>query len=297
MKVLITGAAGVLGQLVTKLLEASGGYDLRLTDMAPLETPHEFVQASLADAGHVRGLCEGMDQVLHIAAIHPWKQYAADQYVECNIVGTHNLVQEAATAGVQRLIYTSSIGAMGYQPGPDSPLPFDETKPCQPVEEIYNVTKHVGEQICELYRHTQGLDYLALRPGCFIPCDEESPAFGFGLLGVRVHWEDVARAHLLALESDVVNEAIIIAAGVPFNREDGPALLNDAASVILKYFPEARGLQEQGIELPERISPCYRIDKAQRLLGYQPRVNFNTWLQSKLRESGSDNDEGASGSK
>ena len=177
---------------------------------------------------------------------------------------------------------------MGYRPEPNCPLPFDEMKPCRPMESIYDLSKLVGEQVCELYRHSEGLDYLALRPGCFVPCDEDSPTFGFGLLGMRLHWEDVARAHVLALRSDVVFEAIIITAGVPFTREDGPALLDDAPSVILKYFPEAKGLAEQGIELPKQISPCYRIDKARRLLGYEPRVTFETWLARKLRQSRAD---------
>ncbi len=53
MKVLITGAPGVLGKAVTALVEQEGGYDLRLSDTVPLETPHEFVAADLAQSEEV----------------------------------------------------------------------------------------------------------------------------------------------------------------------------------------------------------------------------------------------------
>ena len=283
MRVLITGAAGVLGRLVTSALEEDSEYSLRLTDIAPFETPHEYMQADLARTEQVQGLCQGIDQVLHIAAIHPWKQYTAEQYLDCNVKGTHNIVQEAAGAGVRRLILTSSIAAMGYQVEPDTPFPFDEEKPCRPVEDIYNLSKYASEQLCEMYRFREGLDYVALRPGTFIPRDEEDSVFGLGLLGTVVHATDVAAAHVLALQSDVVNEAIVITAGNPFSRDDGPALLSDARSVILKYYPEAEALEDQGgIELPKKIAPCYRIEKARRLLSYEPQFTFERWLAGKL---------------
>ncbi len=282
MKVLITGAAGVLGQAVVARLEAEGDYDLRLTDVLPLETAHEFVQADLADWEQTAPLCQGVDQVLHIAAIHPWKQYTPEQYLDCNIKGTWNLARAAAEAKVQRVIYTSSIAAMGYAPMEGYPLPFDESKPCTPQEDLYGLSKHVGEQFFNLFRNTHGLNSVYLRPGCFIPCDEETPAFGFGLLGSRLSFEDVAEAHVLALRSAVVNEAIIVTAGNPFTREDGPALLSDARSVILRYFPEAARLEEQGVALPQRICPTYTIAKARRLLGYEPKMTFARWLRQTL---------------
>jgi len=282
MKVLVTGAAGVLGQAVVSRLEAEGTYDLRLTDILPLETQHEFVQADLADWERTAPLCRGVNQVLHIAAIHPWKPYTPEQYLECNIRGTWNLARAAAEAGVQRVIYTSSIAAMGYAPMDGYPLPFDESKPCTPQEDLYGISKHVGEQFFNLFRNTHGLPSVYLRPGCFIPCDEDTPAFGLGLLGSRLSFGDVADAHVLALRSAVVNEAIIITAGNPFTRDDGPALLSDARSVVLKYFPEAAELEKQGVELPERICPTYTIAKAQRLIGYQPKVTFETWLKQRL---------------
>jgi nucleoside-diphosphate-sugar epimerase len=168
---------------------------------------------------------------------------------------------------------------MGYGYERPQELPFDESKPCRPWEDIYCVSKHVGEQFCEMFRHRNGLPYVALRPGTFVPRDESDPAWGLSLLTQWLHTSDVAMAHLLALKSGVRNEAIIITAKVPFTSADAPALLADARPVILRYFPRAKLLEERGIALPEKIERWYSIAKAQRLLGYKPKWGFGEWLE------------------
>ena len=280
MRVLITGAAGVLGQLVTQLV-AADGHDLRLTDARPLPdgSPHEFVQADLSDDTQTLGLCDGIAQVLHIAAVHPWKQYSTQQYLDLNIKGTHNIVAEAARAQVNRLIYTSSVSAQGYNVAPDALLPWDETAPCRPTDSLYSITKHVGEQCCRMYAQTAGLKWLALRPGGFSPRPEDEPAFGFGLLSFAVHRDDVARAHLLALRSSAVNEPLIITGGTTFTRDDSAQLLWNAPPLILRDFPQAQALVEAGIALPQRISACHNIARARHVLGYDPQWTFGSWLE------------------
>ena len=282
MRVLITGAAGVLGQSVVSLVEQRGSTELHLTDMADLQTQHPFTRADLTRADQVAGLCDGVDEVVHIAAIHPWKGYSAEQYLDCNIKATHNLLDEALRSGVRRVIYTSSIAAMGFRPEDPTDLPIDESMPCRPVENLYGVTKHVGEQLCGMFCADGHMSFIALRPACFIPTPDDDPAFGLALLSTRVHIADVARAHALALGSSVRNEAILIAAEVPFTRENGPELIADARSVILRHFPDAARLAGMGIQLPATITSCYDVSKARRLLGWRPGVTFQTWLDRML---------------
>jgi len=283
MKVLITGAAGILGKAVAALLGNEPDVELRLTDMVPIETPHEFVQADLVDAEAVKPLCDGVDQVMHIASIHPWKEYTPKQYIDCNITGTYNVLDAAAESRVSRVIYTSSIAAMGMGADPDFPLPWDESKPCVPDGHIYCVSKHVGEQFCEMFRKKGAFSYVALRPGTFIPREMSDVGFGIGLLFQWVHAGDVAQAHRLAFRSDVENEAFVITAKAPFTRVDENAVKTDARSVILKYFPRAAELEERGVALPERLDRCYDISKAETMLGYQPKVTFGTWLEHMLQ--------------
>lgn len=279
MRVLITGAAGVLAQTIIGMIESDPAYELVLTDMAPVAGPHHFLPADLSDAGSVEGLCEGIDRVLHLAAIHPWKPYTPQQYLDLNLKGTHNLVAEAARAGVDRLIYTSSVAAMGYDVAPDAPLPFDETRPCRPYDSLYSLSKHAGEQFCRLYQQTAGLQWLALRPGTFIPREQSDPAYAVQLLGIGVHREDVAQAHVKALKSELSNEAFIVTAGTDFGPEEAEELLTDAAALLVKKYPAAAALAGH---LPERLCPCYTVRKARELLGYEPQHTFARWLQDHL---------------
>lgn len=285
MNVLITGAAGVLGKAVTDLLADEPGTRLRLTDVVDFDSPHDVIRADLANPDDVEGLCYDIDQVLHIASIHPWKEYTPSQYIDCNIKGTYNLLEAAAQGPVTRVIYTSSIAAMGMGAAPDCPLPWDESKPCTPYGHLYCVTKHVGEQCCHLFHRSGGFSYIFLRPGTFIPRADDDPQFGLGLLSQRVHASDVAQAHLLAFRSEVENEAFVITAKVPFTRADSALLLSDARQVILKYYSRAAELQARGIELPTNLSRCYDVGKAERMLGYTSEVTFGTWLERFLENS------------
>jgi len=182
---------------------------------------------------------------------------------------------------VRRVIYTSSTSAIGYGPAGPHELPFDESTPCRP-DDLYGITKHVGEQICDSFRRREGLTYVALRPGCFIPIDEMDPQFGFGLLSHRVHWTDVVRAHVLALRSDAANEAIIITPQSPFAAEDAAALMEDPAAVVRERFPEVARLEEHGARLPQQIGTFYSIERAKEHLGYRPQWSFPDWLEKKL---------------
>ena len=285
MRLLITGAAGVLGRELTRLVEKDGSYDIRLTDMLPLETRHEFVQADLSDPAQARRVCGNVEIAVHCAAIHPWKTYTSDQYLDWNIKGTHHLLQGAVDAGVAKVIYTSSIAAMGYHPVPPDEPPLTEAHcPNAPVENLYGVTKLVGEHFCEIFRHKNGLDYLALRPPAFMPKDMDDPTLAVRLLSGYMVAADVALGHYCAIKSDVPSgEAFILAADHPFQASDAEPLRKDAVPVILRYFPKAKrifgGMPPGAVKIPW----FYSNEKAREMLGFRPAHNFSQWLEKRLR--------------
>ena len=283
-RVLITGAAGVLGRAVTNLLEREEGVLLRLTDVVPMETRHEFRAADLSKPDQLAPVCEGVDVLIHIAAIHPWKRYTTEQYLRCNIDGTYNILAAAIAIGVRRVLYTSSVAAMGMGRNESVPLPWDETKPCDFAPgDVYGFSKHVGEEVCRGFAAQGKFSYVALRPGMFVPTPEDDPRFGLGMLSFSVHVTDVAMAHLLAFRSSVSNEAIVVTSRTSFTRSDGPELLRDAGAVILRRYPQARRLIEKGLKLPEAIGCTYDITKARQLLGYEPGYTFESWLEGRFR--------------
>ena len=87
---------------------------------------------------------------------------------------------------------------------------------------------------------------------------------------------DVAQAHALALSSNLQGFQIFnVSAASPFQPEDTPELLSNAADVILKYYPWAeKEFARRGWRLPASIDRVYVIGKAQKMLGYRPEYNF-----------------------
>jgi UDP-glucose 4-epimerase len=98
-----------------------------------------------------------------------------------------------------------------------------------------------------------------------------------------VSGRDVAEAHWLAVSSSISGADIFnISADPPFQKTETGVLLKDPWSVIDRIHPEAGRLYDQmKWEKPSSIDRVYVIDKAKRILNYQPRDNFWTFLQSK----------------
>ena len=111
--VLITGAAGLIG---TGLREHfAGRYRLRLTDLRTppdLGEDEEFVEADLRDFGAVQCVVEGVDAVVHLGGIA--SEDAWDAIRDANIDGTYNVFESTRRSGVRRVVYASSVHAVGF---------------------------------------------------------------------------------------------------------------------------------------------------------------------------------------
>ncbi|GGV47794.1 NAD-dependent dehydratase [Kitasatospora herbaricolor] len=167
MRVLITGAAGVVGTLMRSRL-ARPGRTLRLLDIAPLPPPGpgediELRQASVTDLAALREACEDMDAVIHLGGLSgeaPW-----ERILEVNIQGTYTVFEAARRAGVPRVVYASSNHAVGFHPLDGSEI-SDHLFP-RP-DTFYGVSKVAGEAIGSLYHDRYGLDVVCIRIGsCF----------------------------------------------------------------------------------------------------------------------------------
>ena len=89
MRIAVTGATGHLGSEVCRQLVALGTDDLIRIDVRPLvEGPGETRQADLSDGAAARAALQGAELVVHCAAVHPWKDYTDDEYLDRNIKGT-----------------------------------------------------------------------------------------------------------------------------------------------------------------------------------------------------------------
>ncbi|MBC7926669.1 MAG: NAD-dependent epimerase/dehydratase family protein, partial [Bryobacteraceae bacterium] len=146
--VLVTGATGFLGWHVATQLSARGSRVRALArDPARIrELDVDPVQGDLRDPDSLTRAVAGCSIVYHVAADYRlWTRDPAEMY-RSNVDGTRNLLEAARNAGVERVIYTSTVGCIGV---PDSGQPGDENQPVK-LEDMtgaYKRSKFMAEQV------------------------------------------------------------------------------------------------------------------------------------------------------
>jgi nucleoside-diphosphate-sugar epimerase len=240
---------------------------------------------------------EGIDAVLHAATLHKphIATHSRHDFVDTNVTGTLNLLEEAVAAGVGKFVFTSTTSTFGsaLTPPPGAPAAWitEEVKPVP--RNIYGVTKTAAEDLCELFHREHGLPCLILRTSRFFPEEDDNPqlrnAYADDNLKAneylyrRVDLEDVVSAHLLALERA---EAIgfgryIVSATTPLRPEDLPELRVDAPGVVARRVPGYEAVYDrQGWRMFPAIDRVYVNDRARRDLGWHPRYDFRYVLDS-----------------
>jgi dihydroflavonol-4-reductase len=213
---LVTGATGFIGQHVARLLVARGDHvrvavreGAVLDGLAGLEV--ERATCDVLDRRSVRRAMRDVERVFHVAGRTSLRA-PADELFRINVDGTRVVLGEALRAGVERVVHTSSVAALG--PAPEDEV-VDETQVFRAARLglPYVNAKHEAENEA-LRLAAQGLDVVIVNPGhCLGPGDlhrsstevvrrflrREIPAYVDGTLNV-VDVEDAARGHLLADE-------------------------------------------------------------------------------------------------
>ncbi|MFI5780586.1 NAD-dependent epimerase/dehydratase family protein [Nocardia sp. NPDC051570] len=167
-RVLITGAAGIVGTLMRPRLARSGRV-LRLLDLAPLRPSgpgEEIVTGSVTDPRIMAEACRDVDALIHLGGIS--REDGWERIVEVNIGGTQTVLEAARVAGVSRVVLASSNHAVGFRrigaAGPEG-LPSDSSP--RP-DTYYGVSKAAVEALGSLYHSRFGMDVTCLRIGsCF----------------------------------------------------------------------------------------------------------------------------------
>jgi UDP-glucose 4-epimerase len=299
MRILITGSAGHLGEALMRTLQGSE-HDALGVDVLP--SPYTQRVGSIADRAFVRASMAGVQAVLHAATLHKphVATHARQAFVDTNIAGTLNLLEEAAAAGVAAFVFTSTTSAFGRALVPPTGDPAAWiTEDVVPVpKNIYGATKVAAEDLCELMHRDQGLPCIVLRTSRFFPEDDDDhharSAFGGDNLKVseflyrRVDIEDVVDAHLLAIRkaADIGFARYIVSATTPFTRDDLRELRHDAAAVVARRVPDgAAEYTRRGWALVPAIDRVYVNERARRELGWRPRHDFASVI-ARLRAGG-----------
>jgi UDP-glucose 4-epimerase len=211
MRVLVTGSAGHLGEALIRTLENTNHEVVGLDIVASHFTSKV---GSIVDRSHVKRCMKGVDAVLHTASLHKPHviTHGRQDFIDTNITGTLNLLEEATSVGVGSFVFTSTTSAFGgaLTPVTGAPAVWVTEGVRSVPKNIYGVTKTAEEDLCELFHRDHGLACLVLRTSRFFPeaddCEAIREAYDDGnvkaneYLYRRVDLEDVVRAYLLALE-------------------------------------------------------------------------------------------------
>lgn len=234
---------------------------------------------NITDAVLVDALASQVDAIIHTASLHAphVKSRSRADFVATNVEGTQRLLDAASKHGVSRFVYTSTTSLYGSaMVSVKHAVWVTEELPPAP-RDIYDETKLAAEAYCrEAARH--GLPCLSLRISrCFREADELMAAYR---LYRGVDLRDVAAAHRLALLADLSHfEAFNISARTPFKPEDTTELLHHAPTVIRRRCPELeREFAQRDWRLPPSIDRVYVIAKAEKILGFSPRYNYEEFL-------------------
>lgn len=305
-KILVTGGCGLIGSTtIDQLLAHENPGKIVIFDnlvrgsMRNVETilkdPRvELVRGDIRDAAAVQAVTDGMDAVIHMAAIRITACAAEPrEAMEVMCDGTYNVVEAAEKAGVQKVLAASSASVYGLA---DT---FPTTEDHHPYNNRtwYGASKVMLEGLLRSFNDMYGLNYVATRyfnvygPRMDIHgkytevlvrwmqrIDEGTPPLilGDGTTSMDfIYIEDLARANVLALKSDASDEVFNVASGVETN-------LNELAAALMKVMDAPAGMTpEYG---PERkVNPVARrladTRKARDMLGFEAQVDLEEGLK------------------
>jgi UDP-glucose 4-epimerase len=294
--VLVTGSSGHLGEALMRTLQAQRREAVGIDVLPGAFTHHE---GSITERAFVCRCMKGVTTVLHTATLHKphVATHSRQDFVDVNLTGTLNLLEEAAAAGVTAFVYTSTTSVFGdaLVPPPGAPAAWITEDVTAVPKNIYGVTKAAAEDLCQLFARNHSLRAIVLRTSRFFPEEDDNHTVREAytdaniktneFLYRRVDIEDVVSAHLLAAQHATAAGFVkyIISATTPFSRHDAAELRNDAPDVVRRYVPDFEvEFARRGWTMIPGIDRVYVNDRARTELGWQPRHDFRA-LIARLR--------------
>ena len=199
-RILLTGAAGNLGQVLRPRLKAYCS-TLRVShrkEFGPAHAGEEVVIASLENADEMMALLDGVDAVVHMGGVsteQPWEPILAG-----NIVGMVNLYEAARKAGTKRIIFASSNHATGFYKQSETIPPTVKPKP----DGFYGLSKAFGENVCQMYWDRWGIETLSVRIGSSFPEPVDRR-----MLATWLSYDDLERVVVAGLTAPIIEHTVI----------------------------------------------------------------------------------------
>jgi len=283
MKVLITGASGRVGRAI--YIRLCSGHEVLGYDRAPSSTAD--VVGSIEDTDRLRCALEGVDAVVHTAALHAPHVglHSAAEFERVNVHCTAELLRLSLAAGIRRFVFTSTTALYGTAATPPGQAGWTTEDTVPQPRTVYHHTKLQAESLLETAAGRGKLDVTVLRMSRCFP--EPAPLMAAFRLHRGVDARDVADAHAAALERGGSGfRRFIISGATPFIPEDCKDLLESAPAVLRRRAPElVAEFERRGWALPASIDRVYSSRKAASELGWHPQFGYAEVLAELDRRS------------
>jgi len=305
MKYLVTGGAGFIGTNLTKQLLADG-HTVRVFDNYAggrheerVQTGAEYVDGDIRNTEELSRAMQDVDGVFHMAAL-PRVTYSVEEPAlthDVNVNGTLNVLLSARDAGVKRVVFSSSSSTYGDQPREAYPLAEDSVNK-MPVAP-YALHKLVGEHYVRLFAMLYGVEAVSLVYfNVYGPYADPNGAYALVIakfLQQRkdgkpmtvcgdgeyyrdyTHVSDVVRANMLAMTKEGVGKGETINIG-----NNNPHSVNDIVRLIGGEFVSVDARPGDGRYFEANI------EKAKKLLGWEPTITLPEGIRELKREWGID---------
>jgi dihydroflavonol-4-reductase len=289
--VLVTGATGFVGSNVVRELLKDGATvrvlaRARSDRRALANLPVEVVEGDLCVPASLRQVVAGVTTIFHVAADYRlWVRDPQELY-RANVQGTRAILETAAQAGVRRIVYTSTVGALGI---PTDGTPGTEDTPVSLGDMVgpYKASKFLAEQAALEFARA-GLPIVVVNPSAPVgPWDVKPTPTGqmivdflegrmFASLDTGlnlVHVRDVARGHLLAAERGRLGEKYIL------------GHTNVSLIAIFRLLGELTGLRPPRFRIPYAVAwlAAAGMEGAARLSRRPPRVSLTAVRMARKR--------------
>lgn len=290
MKSLVTGATGFLGSAVMRCL-LTAGHEVRVlvrpdSDRRNLENfAVEIAEGDLRDHESLKRAVQGCDNLFHVAADYRlWVPDPATMH-EINVTGTRTLILTAHENGIKRMVYTSSVATLGFNPDGS---PADEETPSDYacIAGHYKRSKYQAEESVKQLIDDYHLPVIIVNPSTPIgPGDVRPTPTGRIVLdtlmgrmpayvntGLNIaHVDDIALGHLLAFQRGKPGERYILGG-------DNMSLLQ-----ILNIIDEINGTRKNRINIPISVMlpMAWLMEKVAVLTHTEPRATLDSIHMAK----------------
>src|SRR5215203_2859162 len=290
MRILVTGARGKVGAATVAAL-ADAGHEVTGTDLTRPSFEADrgavaYLQADLTDAGHAYAIVRGQEAVVHAAAIPEPTRNAAHTVFQNNLMATFNVLEAAVRWGAPRFVNLSSETVPGFffpeRPFLPDYLPVDEEHPIRP-QDPYATAKYFGELLMDGAIRRSDIKCISIRPswvqhegnyernlGPMLRDRSELSAGIWSYIDVY----DLADAMVLAAESDFPGHEVFYIAS-PDNVGGRPF-----EAAVREHYGDQIDVRSP---LSREDSSGISIEKARRMLGYDPQRSWRDYLEDDGR--------------